>query len=154
MPDRKPWLSGGCQCGAIRYAAYAEPQPATICHCRMCQRAVGGPFLASAAVGNRDFAWTKGAPATFQSSSKGLRDFCAACGTPLAFRFVGGTTVDFHLATLDDPTLIRPARQIGIESRLGWVGDLGSLPGQTTQENAGQAHVTSLTSFQRGDGVR
>ena len=42
--QRKPVLTGGCQCGAVRYALYAMPERAGICHCRMCQKAVGGPF--------------------------------------------------------------------------------------------------------------
>jgi hypothetical protein len=40
MTDPKqPVLSGGCQCGAVRYALYAEPEGASVCHCRMCQKA-------------------------------------------------------------------------------------------------------------------
>ena len=31
--QRKPVLTGGCQCGAIRYALYGEPDRAGICHC-------------------------------------------------------------------------------------------------------------------------
>ena len=48
--QRKPVLTGGCQCGAVRYALYAKPDRAGICHCRMCQKAVGGPFKAWANV--------------------------------------------------------------------------------------------------------
>jgi hypothetical protein len=76
-------LTGGCQCGAVRYALYARPEGAHICHCRMCQKAVGGPFAALAPVRLADFAWTRGTPDTFLSSSVAARDFCAACGTPL-----------------------------------------------------------------------
>ena len=39
-------LTGGCQCGALRYHVAAGPAFASICHCRMCQRATGGPFAA------------------------------------------------------------------------------------------------------------
>ena len=30
--QRKPVLTGGCQCGAVRYAVYAAPERAGICH--------------------------------------------------------------------------------------------------------------------------
>ena len=67
-------LTGGCQCGAVRYALYAEPDVG-ICHCRMCQKATGGLFLASAGVPLAQFAWTKGEPAVFQSSSVAERGY-------------------------------------------------------------------------------
>ena len=39
--ERQMVHSGGCQCGAVRYALYAEPYGTQICHCRMCQKAFG-----------------------------------------------------------------------------------------------------------------
>ncbi|MCE3250927.1 MAG: hypothetical protein K0R41_4752, partial [Geminicoccaceae bacterium] len=42
--DRQAVLTGGCQCGRVRYALYGEPMSADLCHCRMCQRALGNLF--------------------------------------------------------------------------------------------------------------
>ena len=39
-------ISGGCQCGAVRYHATAVLDTSHICHCRMCQKAVGNFFAA------------------------------------------------------------------------------------------------------------
>jgi hypothetical protein len=36
-------LTGGCQCGALRYALTAPPERVHFCHCRNCQKAVGVP---------------------------------------------------------------------------------------------------------------
>ncbi|HET7714155.1 MAG TPA: GFA family protein, partial [Bauldia sp.] len=32
------WFTGGCQCGAVRFRVAALGR-ASICHCRMCQKA-------------------------------------------------------------------------------------------------------------------
>jgi hypothetical protein len=34
-------LTGGCQCGAVRYEITGGLGRASICHCRMCQKAFG-----------------------------------------------------------------------------------------------------------------
>ena len=34
-------MTGGCQCGRVRYAAEIDSDEAYLCHCRMCQRATG-----------------------------------------------------------------------------------------------------------------
>jgi hypothetical protein len=80
-------LTGGCQCGAVRYALYGEPE-VDICHCRMCQKAVGNLFMAVAGVPLQQFAWTRGEPAVYRSSSAAERGFCHDCGTALTFRYV------------------------------------------------------------------
>ena len=49
-------LAGGCQCGAVRYRLMAEPTGVNICHCRMCQKASGGPFMAFGGVRMSEFA--------------------------------------------------------------------------------------------------
>jgi len=67
--DTKPVLTGGCQCGAIRFALKAVPARVSICHCRMCQKAAGAPFASFADIEHADFVWTKGKPAAFKSSS-------------------------------------------------------------------------------------
>ena len=94
--QRPPVLTGGCQCGAIRYALYTQPDRAGICHCRMCQKAVGSPFNTWANVRVENFAWTRGRPATFRSSSAAGRGFCPRCGTPLCFAYVKRPEVDQH----------------------------------------------------------
>ncbi|HLY45275.1 MAG TPA: GFA family protein [Stellaceae bacterium] len=127
-------LTGGCQCGAVRYAITGPPERVHLCHCRMCQKAVGGPFAASAPVRRRDFAWTRGTPASFASSSVAHRDFCARCGTPLTFRYDDAETISVTLGSLDAPERVPPVRQYGIEGRVSWLDRIASLPFETTAE--------------------
>ena len=59
--DAAAGLAGGCQCGAVRYRLIAEPTGVNICHCRMCQKASGGPFMAFGGVRVSEFVVTSGA---------------------------------------------------------------------------------------------
>ena len=136
MPNNPQAMTGGCQCGAVRYALLATPQNA-VCHCRMCQKATGGPFAAFAMVKLSDLRWTRGQPATFQSSSIAAREFCRDCGTPLTFRFLDGENVDVTIGSLDHPEAAAPKKHVGIEARLPWLDTLmaGHLPDQVTGVN-------------------
>lgn len=129
---REVRLTGGCQCGAVRYVLTAAPDKPGICHCRMCQRAGGGPFMAFGWVRLSQIAWT-GTPKTFASSTIAERGFCGACGTPLTYRVRGRDRISVTLGSLDDPEAVRPVEQDGFESRLSWTGPALDLPGCRTE---------------------
>ena len=119
--QRTPKMTGGCQCGAVRYALYARPDRVGICHCRMCQKAVGGPFFAWAAVSDSDIAWTRGKPAVFSSSSAADRGFCAHCGTPLIYeRARSPHMVNIPRALFAERTGRQPLYHIAIEELQQW----------------------------------
>ena len=149
--SRTPLLTGGCQCGAVRFAAYAAPLKIGICHCRMCQKAVAGPFAVLAEVAWSDFAWTRGTPSAFQSSSRALRDFCSACGTPLSYRKPGGPIVELLTGAFDEPDRLAPTYAVGVESKLGWLGHLAGLPAKSTSENVGAEKLAAVSSYQHPD---
>jgi hypothetical protein len=148
---RRAILSGGCQCGAVRYALYALPVSPSICHCRMCQKAMGNLFMASAAVPLEEFAWTRGEPATFRSSSVAERGFCARCGTPLFFRPFDALEIEITLGSLDEPARVKPRRQVGIESRVPWLEGALALPGRTTEEGAAADVLVGMRNLQHPD---
>jgi len=147
----KPVLTGGCQCGAIRFALSAPPKRVSICHCRMCQKASGAPFASFADIEKSDFTWTRGTPATFRSSSIAERDFCGDCGTPLSFRRIDGPRIEIMTGTFDRPDRVAPTVQYGTESRLGWVVGIANLPSQTTLQNYGAEKLHSIVSHQHPD---
>lgn len=149
--ETKPVLSGGCQCGAIRFAVNTAPTRISICHCRMCQKASGAPFASFADVNRENLTWTRGGPAAFRSSTIANRYFCAACGTPMGFGRVDGPRIEIMTGTFDRPDLVVPTRQFGSESRLGWVVAIANLPSQTTQQNYGPEKMASIVSHQHPD---
>jgi len=120
---------GGCLCGAIRFASGAAPTWSGYCHCRLCQRVSGAPVLAWASFPRSAFAYRQGKPAIFHSSSHGQREFCARCGSQLAFRErTGATSVDVNLATLDHPEAVEPRCHIWSQSRIRWFETADALP--------------------------
>jgi hypothetical protein len=144
-------LTGGCQCGAIRYRFTGEPGEASICHCRMCQKAFGswGAPLVSLKAAN--FAWTRGKPAEFRSSPVVARGFCSACGTPLYMRDDGDENYDIAIGSLDDPNRTPPTRQVGVESEVQWFSRLASLPRLRTQDYISPAALARYRSRQHPD---
>jgi hypothetical protein len=65
----------------------------------------------------------------FRSSSFGHRLFCGECGTPLLMRVDHQPeTVDFSVATLDEPDGVAPGFHIFWASRIGWFDPGDALP--------------------------
>ncbi|TIS81232.1 MAG: GFA family protein, partial [Mesorhizobium sp.] len=83
--DNRPVYTGGCQCGAVRFRVEGALGDASVCHCRMCQKASGNFYLPLVSVRGARLDWTRGGPKRFRSSSAAWRGFCAECGTPLTF---------------------------------------------------------------------
>jgi hypothetical protein len=126
--------SGGCQCGAVRYHTTAVSDNAHICHCRMCQKAVGNIFAALVGAPKDAVTWTQGKPSTFRSSEHVERGFCAKCGTPLFYNDVNGERITFTIGSLDHPELFAPNRQDGIEGRMPYFASLHTIEKETETE--------------------
>ena len=121
-------LTGGCQCGAIRYAIHGEPKNPLICHCRMCQKAFGAIAVAFFSARQADIQWTRARPALYRSSAAAERGFCRDCGTPLTFQAIGSDDVDFALGSLDRPADVKPQKQHWVDARMPWFHELPDLP--------------------------
>lgn len=155
--DNERWpapLTGGCQCGAVRYQMLTRPEHASICHCGMCRKASGQPFMAFARVRHENLRWTRGRPAVFASSDIAERGFCSACGTPLTYRHVDGRNISLTIGSLDDPEAARPMVQFGIEGKLSWLGELDQLPGKRTEDWMRENRITHIESRQHSDRER
>jgi hypothetical protein len=109
--------SGGCQCGAVRFHATALKDNPHVCHCRMCQKAMGNLFAALVGVRGDDLTWTRGTPATFRSSEHVDRGFCRDCGTPLFYRNVRRKGYGMTIGSFDEPHLIPVLYEMGLEAK-------------------------------------
>ena len=140
-------ITGGCQCGAVRYEI-KEFGRATICHCRMCQKAFGG--LYAPLVTGLGINWVHREPKYFQSSSKVQRGFCEECGTPLTYDFEG--TVAVSIGSLDNPELVTPILQFSADTRVSYVDDISKVPHYVSAKGAPEEDMFSdMISYQHPD---
>lgn len=138
-------LTGGCQCGAVRYALPTTPERTAICHCRMCQRATGNIL---AVLANAPAYAFEGTPARFASSDVAERGFCADCGTPLFYHDQSGQGMNLMIGTFDDPAAVTPTLHCGAESRMPWFRTDDGLPTASTQPGGLTGRTKDITSHQ------
>lgn len=146
-------LTGGCQCGAVRFRASALMDNSHVCHCRMCQKAAGNLFISLVGVELINFAWTRGAPSAFRSSEQVQRGFCNQCGTPLFYLHDEGKHISMTIGSFDEPKKIPLIFQLGMEGRLPQVDQLSDLPdyGSTEAAEPELAAAVKATARQHPD---
>ena len=132
-------MTGGCQCGRVRFEVTIDSDDAYWCHCRMCQKATGGIAAAFVAVKAGAVRWLS-EPDWYESSPIARRPFCKACGSPLGFAFKdGGGGFDLTVGSFDDSARFRPVVHAGAEGLHETWLDTSGLPRQysaTTQSVA------------------
>lgn len=122
--ETRPGLSGGCSCGAVRYAVNADPILMLNCHCRDCQRASGSAYAAIVVVPLAAVELTgelRYHRSTGENGGVVERGFCPSCGSRVANKL--GRMPDIlglMAGNLDDPTLHRPAMDIFTASAHPW----------------------------------
>lgn len=142
--------TGGCQCGAVRFRVEGTLGDASVCHCRMCQKAAGNFYLPLVSVRQAKLVWTRGEPKRFQSSNAASRGFCSDCGTPLTYEAPDG--VALTIAAFDRPEGIVPTIQWGIEAKLPYADQIPQLPGEDTMADQDAASfLAHLVSYQHPD---
>jgi hypothetical protein len=115
-------MQGGCFCGRIRYEITGTPFHQTNCHCSICRRTTGAPYVAWFSVRPSEFRLVSGDLSRFRSSEKGTRSFCPRCGTQLTFQ--GGDwpdEIDITTCSLDHPYAAAPRDHTHASSKLRWV---------------------------------
>jgi len=144
MSEKK--ITGGCQCGAVRYSGDSLGR-ASICHCRMCQKAFGSFF--GPLVHVNGLKWTRGEPKIFASSNKVVRGFCNECGTPLLFDF---GKPEIAIGTLDNSEIAAPVIQVNPADKLSYVDGLSRLPTRNPEDEPSiAAFMLDIVSNQHPD---
>jgi hypothetical protein len=122
-------LQGGCYCGRIRYEVTGTPFNETNCHCSICRRTTGAPFVAWFSVRPSEFRLLAGEPMRFRSTSKAMRTFCPHCGTQLTFQSDDEPEdIDVTTCSLDDPEQVPAKDHTRTSSKLRWIHLGDGLP--------------------------
>lgn len=118
-------LTGGCACGAVRYAIAAPPRAFYLCHCTECQRqssSAYGESLRCDPAGVSVEGVTKTVRRSSESGAVRLGDFCTECGVRLFHRSEGDPDrLNVKAGTLDDTTWLIPAGHIWTGSKQPFV---------------------------------
>ena len=117
--------SGGCLCGAIRYAVTSPITTLRVCHCTHCQKNTGTGASVNAVLASTDFRITQGTPKRFTTKADSgrtlMRHFCGDCGSPLyAFREISPERVVVKAGTLDDTSAMKVSAHIWTGSARPW----------------------------------
>ena len=132
--DTKSPLTGGCQCGDVRYEITGAPHEIYVCHCRECQKQSASAFGISVRAGSADVRLLKGALQSWSRSTDSGRTlrcfFCSICGS----RVWHGdrhqaNEISIKGGSLDDPVDLSNAIHI-------WT--IRKLPGVIIPDNARQ----------------
>ena len=118
-------FTGGCACGAIRYECTAEPLYMGNCHCRDCQRATGSAYFPAVGMAATAVRLLTGTPAVYEkladSGHTMRRMFCGQCGAPVFLtNSARSNLVVLYAGSVDDPSWIRPTRDIYTASAQPW----------------------------------
>jgi hypothetical protein len=122
-------LKGGCFCRRVRYEAAGSAFDETNCHCSICRRTTGAPFVTWFSVSRSQFRLVCGEPARLRSTAKGTRSFCPQCGTQLTFEHADfPDEIDVTTCSLDAPEGLTPRDHTYTSSKLSWVKLADQLP--------------------------
>jgi len=135
-------IHGGCLCGAVRFRVDGLPFSVSICHCRSCRLASGAPAVSWFVVSMNQFAWLSVQPAVFLSSPEVTRSFCGQCGTQLAYMHDDAPrTIELTTASLDNPSVFKPTKEIWLSEKLSWVATNPSLDHYSRDSQTGSPDV-------------
>jgi hypothetical protein len=115
-------ISGSCLCGDVRFEVEGPLEPVSHCHCSMCRKAHGAPFVSFAAAPKTAFRWLAGSERIrrFASSPNNFRPFCSRCGSTVPQVPDHWHQVFIPVGLLDGDPKLGPLPHIFVGSKAPW----------------------------------
>jgi len=111
-------MKGNCLCGSVAIVT-ADHTAMTACHCGMCRRWGGGPFLSVHCGNEVQIAGTE-CVTVFKSSDWAERAFCAKCGTHLYYKLIPANEYVVPAGLFQEATQFAFDEQIFIDRKPGY----------------------------------
>lgn len=125
-------ITGGCQCGAVRYVIDAEPMVALHCECLDCKKSSGSGHITAGAFPEAAVHITgtlKGYSSAADSGATATRGFCPECGGRISFKSSGiPGMLAITAGSMDDPDAISPSIAVYHKRHASWDHLDPSLP--------------------------
>lgn len=135
-------FTGRCLCGSVTFQFSGEPNWTVHCHCESCRRATSSPMTTWVSVPTSKFAFTKGSPRYFHSSSGVKRGFCENCGSPLTYENHRlPNEIHFYAASLTNSTRVTPTKHVFVSEQVAWLEAADALPRFATTSQGGAAPI-------------
>jgi len=116
-------LTGGCNCGAVRYEISEPPLAAGYCHCTRCQRRSGAAASPSAAVKPGTFRIVSGEDQIrrWNAGDGSDKAFCVTCGSALFAQVPDVPERIFvRMGSFDGDPGVRPSVRAHVASAAVW----------------------------------
>jgi hypothetical protein len=109
-------MQGGCLCGAVRFTASLKDREVGACHCSMCRRWTGGPFMVIDC-GDTVKVENESNLGVYRSSEWAERCFCKKCGSVLFYRLVQNGNCYASAEAFDDRAGYALTSQVFIDEK-------------------------------------
>jgi len=123
MADQEQKLTGGCQCGAVRYFIDGGVRRLNVCHCLDCQKQSGSAFGMSLVIAPGCFRLESGTLKEFVTTTASGREktcaFCPECGVRIYNRT--SRLMSVKAGTLDDTSSLAPDTHYWAKRRQTWL---------------------------------
>lgn len=116
-------LTGGCNCGAVRFELAGPPTTASYCHCKRCQRRSGAAASANAHPAPGTFRIVAGEDKlrVWKLDGGGEKWFCGDCGSSLFGRNpTHADPIGIRMGAFDDDPGIRPSVRQFVAYAASW----------------------------------
>jgi len=133
-------LTGGCNCGAVRFEVTARLVRASYCHCRRCQRRTGTAASAQAHPAGEGLRILAGERAlrVWRPQGGGEKWFCGECGSALFARNrAHAEPIGIRMGAFDRDPDIRPSVRQFVRYAAAWE----PIPDDGLPRHAGSRHA-------------